>query len=392
MTTAPGWVGAVQDWSDRPAAQQPDWADDPALPAVREALASVSALVTAHETDALGAALAGVARGGGQLLQLGDCAESFDECTPAHVAAKLDVLEATARRLARRVGAPVVPVGRIGGQFAKPRSLPTEVHDGVVLPAFRGHLINSEVPDPVARRADPLRMLRGCAASAEVLGGVRERAAAGGSGIWASHEALVLDYERSLVRTERATGKRYLTSTHLPWIGDRTRQPGFGHVQLLAEVANPVACKIGPTATADEVVALCACLDPDRIPGRLVLILRLGVDAVDRVLPAVATAVRRAGHPVVWLSDPMHGNTVRTRSGGKTRRLTDIVDEAVRVRRVLEALGLHAGGLHVEVAATDVLECVDDGEDRADALRSTSLCDPRLAPRQAWALVDAWSA
>ncbi|MFE6450653.1 3-deoxy-7-phosphoheptulonate synthase [Nocardiopsis dassonvillei] len=372
-----------------PAAQQPDWSDHDALPSVRERLSALSPLVDITETDRLTLDLAGVAAGDASVLQAGDCAEDLRECTPEHVWAKLDVLSDLSGHMRRLFGRNVVQIGRLGGQFAKPRSCATETVDGVDLPAFRGHLVNSEEPAPEARRPDPLRMLTARAASEAVTEEVRRRRdrgrADGDAGPWTSHEALVLDYEIPHLHRDGADGRLLLGSTHLPWLGERTRAPGSAHTELLAAVANPVACKIGPSATPEDVVRLCRILDPERRPGRLVLITRMGRDRIGDALPGIVGAVRDSGHPVVWMCDPMHGNTVRTDHGYKTRHLADLVDEAREFLRVLGRHRLHPGGFHLEVAAADVTECVGGPVGgAADVGKNyTSLCDPRLNPEQA---------
>lgn len=255
-------------------------------------------------------------------------------------------------------------------------------------------MVNSEIPSDAARRPDPRRMLWAYQASARVLDVARtyRRGHGPGLGPWASHEALVLDYESPLMRTGHA-GATYLTSTHLPWIGERTRQDDHAHVRMLAGVHNPVACKVGPTAGPEEVARLCALLDPGREPGRLTLIVRMGREAITGALPGVVRAVRDAGHPVTWLSDPMHGNTVTTPDGVKTRHLRHIAEEAEAFRDILRGHGEHPAGLHLEVASTDVTECVGGpvaGEEDLDA-GYTTLCDPRLNPAQAADLIDMWS-
>ncbi|MCF6744044.1 3-deoxy-7-phosphoheptulonate synthase [Blastococcus sp. KM273128] len=382
-----------------PAAQQPLWADHPAYARTCAALAVAPALVSWEEVAQLRRSLEAVAEGRAVVAQVGDCAESFYEITPARTAEKLCLLDQLGDEMERVGGRPVVRIGRLGGQFAKPRSSPTERHGTTVLPSFRGHLVNSEVPTVSARQHDPRRMLWAYEASGRVVERVRGHRERQGTpaagqvhrGPWTSHEALVLDYERSLVRTGEAGP--FLASTHLPWIGLRTNDPDAEHVELLGQLENPVGCKIGPGSDPALVRALCDRLDPQRTPGRLVLIARMGARAVGDVLPPLVEAVRRAGHRPVWLCDPMHGNTVTTGTGHKTRHLRDIQAEALVFREVVEGLGMCAGGLHLEVAAEDVTECVggpvrDESEVPG---RYTTLCDPRLNPEQARHLVGAWS-
>ncbi|WP_314173793.1 3-deoxy-7-phosphoheptulonate synthase [Streptomyces winkii] len=376
------------------APQQPDWADHPDLPLVRGQLAAAQALVTAEEVAAARRALASAARGSARVLQAGDCAESFADGDSARTASKAAVLASLAGRLRERTGEDVVVFGRMGGQYAKPRSRPAETVNGVELPAYRGDLVNSATADARSRRHDPRRMLRAYGAASRVLEALRAGYGHGGraaGGPWVCHEALVLDWEESLLRTDPVTGRRFLSSTHFPWAGARTRQPEGAHVRLLASVVNPVGCKVGPSADPRDVVRLCEVLDPEREPGRLTLIVRMGAAALPRLLPEVVRRVRRAGHPVVWLSDPMHGNTVRTPSGLKTRHLDDMIEEARGFVRVVESAGAHPGGLHLEVADRDVTECVGGpvaGESALGA-RYESLCDPRLRPEQARMLIDA---
>lgn len=386
-------------WEELPAAQQPHWRGHPDYLRTREQLALAPPLVTMTELDTLAGELAAVAAGNGYLLQAGDCAESLSECSPADIAAKLDVLHALGDILAANRAGPVLRIGRIGGQFAKPRSQAMECYQDQELPAFRGHMVNSELPTITARAHDPGRMLCAYRASAQVHRALRtnrdERAViqdSGGSGGWSSHEALVIDYESSAIRTDPATGASYLSSTHLPWVGERTRQPQSAHVQLLSSVRNPVGCKLGPTVRVEQVLELCALLDPDRVPGRLVLIVRMGAQWIRYALPPVVEAVRRAGHPVVWVSDPMHGNTVRSDLGLKTRQVSDVTAEALAFRSILERLGEHPAGLHLEVAVSAVTECVG-GAVREEMLpqRYTTLCDPRLNPKQASELLQAWA-
>lgn len=385
----------LQPWQGRPAVQQPDWLDDPAYRDSCDALASAAPLVTGAEVRHLRGVLSRLGASGELLLQLGDCAESFYECTPWHTMRKLEVMDQLADRLGDLTGRTVVQVGRMGGQFAKPRSQAVEAAG--TLPLFRGHMINSDVATPLTRRPDPRRMVWAYEAGEgvqRVLRAYRERELrTPGHGPWSSHEALVIDYEAGLLRRDADTGQAYLGSTHLPWIGERTRRADGAHVALLSTVVNAVGCKIGPQASADEIVQLCQVLDPGREPGRLILIPRMGRDRIQEALPPIVRAVAAAGHPVIWLSDPMHGNTVKSATGPKTRRLADVITEALRCRDILDAHREYAAGLHIEVAADDVTECVGGSVRDEDELhrRYTSLCDPRLNPSQAAELVEAWA-
>ena len=369
----------------RPARQQPDWPEPGAVAAVTGELAGAPGLVSGSDAAALRALLAGAAAGRLRVLQAGDCAEIPDRATAERTARTGELLHSLGEAFAARAGRPVVTVGRIGGQYAKPRSEPVEVRDGHELPVFRGHLVNDPAFEAGARRPDPYRMLvgyRAAATVADVLAGVRPR-------VWTSHEALVLDYEVPLLRREPEG--LVLTSTHWPWIGDRTRQLDGAHVELLSRVVNPVAVKVGPAMTAAELAALCERLDPDREPGRLTLIARLGAGRVGTLLPGLVAAVRRAGHPVVWLCDPMHGNTLRGPGGRKIRVVGSLVSEVRGFHAAVTAERGTPGGLHLEVTADPVVECVSDAtESPWPAGAPEPLCDPRLHPGQARQVVDAW--
>jgi 3-deoxy-7-phosphoheptulonate synthase len=385
-------------WEDMPAAQQPDWRDHATYPETCQWLASAPPLVTAAEIRGLRLSLSELITTGALLLQLGDCAESFYECTPRHTAEKLKVIDRLGDRLAEITGRDVLRVGRMGGQFAKPRSQATEWHGTMAIPSFRGHMINSESTVPETRNANPQRMLWAYDASDKVQRAMRAHRRGNtrgptSEGPWSSHEALVLDYESPLVRHDPDSGDLYLTSAHLPWVGERTRQPAGAHVALLSSVANPVGCKIGPTSNTDDILRVCEALDPRREPGRLVLIPRMGRDRIQQALPPVVRCVANAGHPAIWLSDPMHGNTVKSRHGFKTRHLNDVITEALRFRDILEENGQHAAGLHIEVAADDVTECIGASVKTEDDLQRhyTSLCDPRLNVDQATELIEAWA-
>ncbi|QNP70438.1 3-deoxy-7-phosphoheptulonate synthase [Streptomyces roseirectus] len=374
----------------KPAKQQPAWDDPAQLERVRDELVRRPALVATEDVRELRAALAQVAAGKALVVQSGDCAEDPAECTVAHVARKTAVLDLLAGALKMTAHQPVVRIGRIAGQFAKPRSSDTERVDGVELPVFRGHMVNSPEPDGDSRRPDPLRLLTGYMAAAEIMEhlgwhGPRNRVE---PPVWTSHEALLVDYEIPMLRRDR-DGRLLLASTHMPWIGERTRQVDGAHVALLAEVVNPVGCKVGPKMERDELLALCEKLDPEREPGRLTLIARMGAGTVAAALPPLVTAVREAGHPVVWLTDPMHGNTVTTPAGVKTRHTETVEREIAEFQAAVRAAGGVAGGLHLETTPDDVVECVANSGCRTG--RYTSHCDPRLNPGQAVAVTSAWT-
>ncbi|HYH51697.1 MAG TPA: 3-deoxy-7-phosphoheptulonate synthase class II [Acidimicrobiia bacterium] len=423
-------------WRARPAAQQPDWPDPDALERALERLRRLPPLVFAGEARALRDSLATVADGRAVLLQAGDCAESFDFSANA-IRDKLRVILQMAVVMTYGAGVPVVKVGRIAGQFAKPRSSATEVRDGVELPSFRGHIVNDPVFSAEARQADPNRLVDAYHQSAAALNLLRaftkggfadltqvhawnqEFVAASPEGLnyellaseidralrfmaacginlgkestlhsvdfWTSHEALLLGWEEALTRQDSMTGDWYDCSAHLLWIGERTRDPEGAHVEFLAGVHNPVGVKLGPTTSVEEVVALCARLDPDRRPGRLVLIARMGSKAVRDALPPLIRAVRGAGHPAVWACDPMHGNTFTSGNGYKTRAFEDVMDEIRGYFAVHRAEGSWPGGIHVELTGDDVTECLGgSGDVRSHHLveRYETMCDPRLNARQ----------
>lgn len=373
------------------ARQQPEWEDPAQVEQIRDMLASLPPLIEAESLTTLQRSLAEVAAGHAQVLQAGDCAEDPAECTTEHVRRKVDLLSALAEVIGATTGRPVVRVGRIAGQYAKPRSRPTERIDGIDLPVYRGHLINGPGATLEARRPDPRRLLAGYRAAKRTIAELQAYRN-GGPAVWTSHEALLLDYEIPMLRQDPA-GRTALTSTHWPWIGERTRQLDGAHVALLAQVSNPVACKVGPAMTPADLIALCARLDPLREPGRLSLIARMGAGAPADCLPTLVRAVRAAGHPVIWLVDPLHGNTVTTPGGRKTRVLTTIVQEVTAFQAAVHTAGGVPGGVHLETTPDDVTECADDafGHELTGS-RYTTLCDPRLNPRQALTVVRAWQA
>jgi 3-deoxy-7-phosphoheptulonate synthase len=372
------------------ALQQPEWPDLEMVGRVRQTLAGRPALVRPDDLTDLCQLLAEVAGGRAQIIQAGDCAEDPAHCTAHHVRRKSSLIDSLARALAEGTGQRVVRVGRLGGQFAKPRSGTVEVSGNRVLPVYRGHLVNGPDPTPEARRPDPSRILSCHTAATAVMAELDRGRPEPHQRLWTSHEALLLDYELPLLR-QLPDGRHYLGSTHWPWIGERTRQPDGAHVELLSSVFNPVACKVGPDAEPYDLVELCARLDPDRVPGRLTLIARLGADTVRAVLTRLVQAVRAAGHPVIWLCDPLHGNTITGPAGRKTRLVGAVEREVTGFREAVQAAGGTAGGLHLETTPDDVRECVDDLRDASDAPQS-SLCDPRLNADQAHRVVAAWTA
>lgn len=378
----------LSHWRSFPAAQQPQWHDPELAAAAVQALLVMPNLASPDEIDELSGELARTARGEQWVVQAGDCAED-----PAHHAAlqldpKLALLAAMAEAMSERSGQPVLRVGRLAGQFAKPRSQADEVIGELRLPAFRGLLINGAEPELTARRHDAARLLAGYRAAAGIMDFLRSRTPRN----WTSHDALVLDYELPLARRQ-PDGRLMLTSTHWPWIGERTRQLDGTHVRLLASISNPVACKVGPGISQADLLALCARLDPLRQPGRLTLIARQGADLTAERLPGLVEAVRAAGHPVIWLCDPMHGNTVRAPSGYKSRVLSTVCREIAEFRAAVRVGGGVAGGLHLEVSADEVNECVWSVEELTglDGSRYGSLCDPRLNKEQAMAAVRTWT-
>ncbi|GAA0930233.1 3-deoxy-7-phosphoheptulonate synthase [Nonomuraea longicatena] len=377
------------------ALQQPEWADPRVLTTVHRWLGDRPGLVCGDDVARLRRVLAEVAAGRALVVLAGDCSEDPAECNAAAVARKVGLLDVLAGTLKMITGMPVVRAGRIAGQFGKPRSRLTERHGDLTLPVYRGHMVNSPDPDSLGRRPDPMRILSGYRAAAEAMAqlgwmGERGRTACEPS-VWTSHEALLLDYELPMLRRDRR-GRIVLASTHWPWIGDRTRDPGGAHVELLSLVANPVACKIGPSVTAGELLEVCERLDPDRVPGRLTLVARMGPQAVGDRLPGLVAAVRGAGHPVIWLTDPLHANTVTTAGGLKTRYVDTIVREVQGFQAAVRGAGGVAGGLHLETTPDEVTECVaNSAHDEHVSDKYTTFCDPRLNPGQAVAVVSAWT-
>lgn len=424
-------------WRAFPVRHQPQWPEPERAAAVRDQLKAMPPLVFAGEARALQASLAEVAAGRAFLLQAGDCAESFRDFSAVTIREKLKIMLQMAAVLTYGGTLPVVKVGRIAGQFAKPRSSATERVGELELPSFFGHMVNDDAPSAEARVADPERMLRVYHQSAATLNLLRaftkggfadimrvhewnqEFVASSSEGrryeqlateieralrfmaacgidlasthqlhevdVWTSHEGLVLDYEEGLTRRDSLTGDWYCCSAHLLWVGERTRQPDGGHVEFLAGVHNPVGVKIGPDAAPAEVVELCERLNPGRIPGRVTLIARMGAGLVEERLPPLLRALQASEHPVVWTCDPMHANTVKTASGVKTRHVDEILSELERFFAACWREGAWPGGVHLEFTGEDVTECLGGAEAVSEeqlSHRYESLCDPRLNARQ----------
>ncbi|MDG2427949.1 MAG: 3-deoxy-7-phosphoheptulonate synthase class II [Acidimicrobiales bacterium] len=421
-----------QTWRNHVALQQPMWPDTEAHAAAVQQLSLLPPLVFAGEARELTERLADVATGKAFLLQAGDCAESFDTSADS-IRDRLRVILQMAVVLTYYTGVPVVKVGRIAGQFAKPRSSDTETIDGLELPSFRGHIVNDVGFTADERIADPERLLTAYNRAAATLNLLRAFTKGGFADIsrvhqwnrefvanspagqryeviaeeieravrfmsacginsetltdlrqvdfYTSHEALLLDYEESLTRLDSLTGDWVDCSAHMLWIGERTRQLDGAHVAFLRGVANPLGCKIGPTATPDDVTALCEALNPDHVPGRLTLITRMGATKVVDSLPPLLSAVADAGHPVVWVCDPMHGNTFTADDGRKTRHFEDVLAEVSGFFAAHRFAGTHPGGVHLELTGDDVTECLGGGTDLVTAdlgSRYETMCDPRL--------------
>ncbi|MFJ8462647.1 class II 3-deoxy-7-phosphoheptulonate synthase [Streptomyces swartbergensis] len=417
-------------WRSLPSAQQPDWPDPDELDAVRDRLRRAVPLVVPDECERLKQRMAAVSRGEAFLLQGGDCAETFADTTAEAVQGKVRTLLQMALVLTYAASVPVVKVGRMAGQYAKPRSSPTETRDGRTLPAYRGDAVNGFAFTTSDRTPQPSRLLRMYEAAAATLNLLRafstggyadlsrahswnrdfvasspagaryveiadqiERAlafmhacgadtpAAHTTEFFVSHEGLLLDYEDAMTRTAPGSGRSYVTSGHLLWIGERTRQLDGAHVEFFSHVANPVAVKLGPATEADDLLGLLDRLDPHREPGRLTFVARMGAGRVRERLPVLVEKAAAEGSTAGWVCDPMHGNTFKAPSGQKTRRFDDIVEEVTGFFEVHRALGTHPGGVHVEFTGDNVTECLGGGGglDFADlGRRYESTCDPRL--------------
>lgn len=426
-------------WRTRPITQQPEWPDLPQLAAVEETLRERPPLVFAGEARRLKDALAKASAGEAFLLQGGDCAESFLEHNANNIRDTFRVLLQMAVVLTFGAKKPVIKVGRLAGQFAKPRSSGMETQGGVSLPSYRGDMVNGMAFEASVRRPAAKRLLQAYSQSASTLNLLRAFAQGGyadlhevgrwnldfsrqstaaqryrdlaerladtldfmaaiglnsantpqiaEADIYTSHEALILEYEEALTRIDSTSGDWYDCSAHMVWIGDRTRQPDSAHVEFLSGIKNPIGLKCGPSLKPDELIRLLDKLNPEDEAGRLTLIARFGADNVRDMLPPLVEAVKREGRTVLWSCDPMHGNTIKAAGGYKTRACNQILAEVRGFFEVHEALGTHAGGVHFEMTGRNVTECIGGAVDRVEVEdlndRYHTHCDPRLNATQA---------
>ncbi len=421
-------------WPDLPAAQQPPWPDQAELERAVAQLRLLPPLVFAGESDLLTQRLAQASRGEAFVLTGGDCAETFEANTADSIRARLKTVLQMSVVLTYAASLPVVKMGRLAGQYFKPRSKTIELRDGVELTSYLGDAVNALDFAADARRPDAQRLVQAYHASAAALNLVRAFTQGGYADLrqvhawnqdfvrdstagqryeelaahidralafmqacgtdpiefervefYAAHEALSMDYERALTRIDSRTGKLYDVSGHFLWIGERTRQLDGAHIHFASTISNPIGMKVGPSASPDDIVEAAAMLNPDRIPGRLSLITRMGADKVRDVLPGIVQKVDASGIPVVWICDPMHGNTREAASGHKTRLFDDVISEVEGYFEVHRNLGTFPGGIHVELTGDDVTECVGGTGGVAEAdlhQRYETACDPRLNREQ----------
>lgn len=420
-------------WRSLPIKQQPQWPDPAELDRVTAELATLPPLVFAGEVDQLKARLGRVAQGEAFLLQGGDCAETFEAATADKIRNRVKTILQMAVVLTYGAAMPVVKMGRMAGQFAKPRSSDEETRGDVTLPAYRGDIVNGYDFTPESRAADPRRIIQGYHTAASTLNLIRaftqggfadlrevhswnkgfaenpankryeqlakeiDRAikfmAAAGADFdelkrvefYSSHEGLLMDYERPMTRIDSRTGNPYNTSAHFVWVGERTRELDGAHIDFFSRIHNPIGIKLGPKTTTDEVRKLINILDPNREPGRLTFITRMGAGVIRDALPPLLEAVKSSDALPVWVSDPMHGNGITTPNGYKTRRFDDVVDEVKGFFEAHHEVGTFPGGIHVELTGDDVTECLGGAEmidEETLASRYESLCDPRLNHKQ----------
>ncbi len=425
----PQQLDPLDHWRTLPIKQQPEWRDSDAVAAVSAEIATLPPLVFAGEVDNLRERLGRAASGQAFLLQGGDCAETFAGATAEQIRNRIKTVLQMAVVLTYGASMPVVKMGRMAGQFAKPRSSDTETRGDVTLPAYRGDIVNGYDFTEGSRRPDPARLLKGYHTAAstinliraftqggfadlrevhswnkgfaqnpanqqyERLAGEIDRAikfmeAAGANfdelrrvEFYTGHEGLLMDYERPMTRIDSRTGTPYNTSSHFLWIGERTRDLDSAHVDFLSRVRNPIGVKLGPSTTVDTMNQLIDKLDPNREPGRLTFITRMGAGKIRDALPPLLEAIKATDANPLWVTDPMHGNGITTPKGYKTRRFDDVVDEVKGFFEAHRQAGTHPGGIHVELTGDDVTECLGGSEqldEAALATRYESLCDPRL--------------
>ncbi|WP_158868006.1 class II 3-deoxy-7-phosphoheptulonate synthase [Leifsonia sp. AG29] len=422
-------IEGLDYWRTLPIKQQPQWPDPEAAAAASAEIATLPPLVFAGEVDQLRTRLARAAEGKAFLLQGGDCAETFAGATADQIRNRVKTVLQMAVVLTYGASVPVIKMGRMAGQFAKPRSSETETRGSVTLPAYRGDIVNGYDFTPESRQADPRRLVKGYHTAASTLNLIRaftqggfadlrevhswnrgfaanpanqryeglareiDRAikfmeAAGADfdelkrvEFYSSHEALLMDYERPMTRIDSRTGTPYNTSAHFVWIGERTRDLDGAHVDFLSRVRNPIGVKLGPTTSRDDMLRLIDKLDPEREPGRLTFITRMGAGTIREALPPLLEAIKASDARPLWVTDPMHGNGLTTPTGYKTRRFDDVVDEVKGFFEAHRAAGTNPGGIHVELTGDDVTECLGGSEhidEETLATRYESLCDPRL--------------
>lgn len=425
----PAVLKGLDNYRNLTGAQQPTWTDAAKLQAAREELAVLPPLVFAGEVDTLRSRLAAAAEGKAFLLQGGDCAETFADATADRIRNRVKTILQMAVVLMYGASMPVVKMGRMAGQFAKPRSSDTETRGELTLPAYRGDAVNGYDFTPESRATDPNRMVRAYHTSASTLNLIRAFTTGGFADLrsvhdwnkgftdnpanvryeqlaseidraikfmdacgadfeslkatefYVSHEALLFDYERPMTRIDSRTGNPYATSGHFLWVGERTRQIDGAHIDFMSRIRNPIGVKLGPSTEVSDVMALIEKLDPNREPGRLTFITRMGAGQIRDKLPKLVEAVKASDAKPLWITDPMHGNGITTKNGYKSRRFDDVMDEVAGFFEVHRDAGTFPGGIHIELTGDDVAECLGGSEmidEKTLESRYESLCDPRL--------------
>jgi 3-deoxy-7-phosphoheptulonate synthase len=425
----PAVLKGLDNYKNLPAQQQPTWTDEVKLKAARDELAVLPPLVFAGEVDTLRSRLAAAAEGKAFLLQGGDCAETFVDATADRIRNRVKTILQMAVVLMYGASMPVVKMGRMSGQFAKPRSSDTETRGDITLPAYRGDAVNGYDFTPESRATDPSRMVRAYHTSASTLNLIRAFTTGGFADLrsvhewnkgftdnpaniryeqlaaeidraikfmdacgadfealkatefYVSHEALLFDYERPMTRIDSRTGNPYATSGHFLWVGERTRQIDGAHIDFMSRIRNPIGVKLGPSTEVADVMALIEKLDPNREPGRLTFITRMGAGQIRDKLPKLVEAVKASDAKPLWITDPMHGNGITTKNGYKSRRFDEVMDEVAGFFEVHRQAGTFPGGIHIELTGDDVAECLGGSEmidEKTLESRYESLCDPRL--------------